>query len=355
MTAKLATRISGEGLAGSLISVTLSSAAARALLLSLLVFPASAASQTPAPAPAEPAVTPIVEPLPDVVARVNGEAISKGDLEEAVTQLQTRAGQPIPTDRRDTIVRAILDQLIAFRLLRQETTSRNVAVPDEEIEARIAEIKSQFKSEEAFAQVLAEEKLTVDGLRTNLREGMLIDRMIATEVDARAAVTPQQVEAFYTGNPGEFQRGERVRASHILVRVAPDADAATKEQARAKIADLLTQTRAGGDFAALARQHSEDPGTGPAGGDLGFFERGQMVGPFEEAAFALMPGQTSEIVETQFGLHIIRVDEKQTAGTVPLSDVRARIEEFLQGRNREEQAKIFIDSLRTKGKIEIFI
>jgi peptidyl-prolyl cis-trans isomerase C len=339
--------------------VTLRSSVARAALISLLVLPASAAGQAPAPAPApapaDPAVKPIVEPLPDVVARVNGEAISKGDLEEAMTQVQARAGQPIPADQRDKIVRAILDQLISFRLLRQESTSRNVAVPDSDLEARITEIKSQFKSDEAFTQVLAEQKLTPETLRANLREGMQIDQMIDAEVNARAAVTPEQVEAFYTGNPGEFQRAERIRASHILVRIAPDADAATKEQARTKVADLLTQVRAGGDFAALAKQHSDDPGSGPGGGDLGFFERGQMVGPFEEAAFGLMPGQTSEVIETQFGLHIIRLEEKQAAGAVPLSEVRPQIEEFLQGRNREEQAKMFIDALRAKGKIEIFI
>jgi peptidyl-prolyl cis-trans isomerase C len=339
--------------------VTLRSSVARAALISLLVLPPSAAGQAPtpapAPAPADPAVKPIVEPLPDVVARVNGEAISKGDLEEAMTQVQARAGQPIPADQRDKIVRAILDQLISFRLLRQESTSRNVAVPDSDLEARITEIKSQFKSDEAFTQVLAEQKLTPETLRANLREGMQIDQMIDAEVNARAAVTPEQVEAFYTGNPGEFQRAERIRASHILVRIAPDADAATKEQARTKVADLLTQVRAGGDFAALAKQHSDDPGSGPGGGDLGFFERGQMVGPFEEAAFGLMPGQTSEAIETQFGLHIIRLEEKQAAGAVPLSEVRPQIEEFLQGRNREEQAKMFIDALRAKGKIEIFI
>ncbi|MSO31081.1 MAG: hypothetical protein EXQ48_09125 [Acidobacteria bacterium] len=335
--------------------MTFSFRVARAALVSLLILPAFAAAQAPAPAPPAPAVKPIIEPLPDVVARVNGEAISKGDLEEAMTQLQARAGQPIPADQRDTIVRGILDQLIAFRLLRQESTSRKMAVPEADLETRITEIRSQFKSEEAFAQVLAEQKLTADGLRANLLEGMQIDQMIDAEVNARAAVTPQQVEAFYTGNPGEFQRAERIHARHILIRVAPDADAAAKEQGRTKIADLLTQARAGGGFAALAKQNSEDPGSGPTGGDLGFFERGQMVGPFEEAAFALMPGQTSEIVETQSGFHIIHLEDKQAAGAVPLSEVRPRIEQFLQGRNREEQAQAFIDGLRAKGAIDIFI
>jgi peptidyl-prolyl cis-trans isomerase C len=353
--------MNGEGLAASLIRVKVISFVAPAALIALLLSPAAAAAQgQPPAAPASPAapaetIKPIVEPLPDVVARVNGETISRDDLESAMVELQQRAGQQVPPDQRDKVVRAVLDQLIAYRLLKQESAARKIEVAQTEVDARIDELKSQFKSEEVFIQVLGEQKVTLDELRTNIREGMQIDRMVDTEINTRATVTPEQVEAFYTANPTEFQRGERIRASHILVRVAPDADAPAKEQARTKIDDLLKQARGGADFAALAKQHSDDPGSGPTGGDLGYFERGQMVGPFEDAAFALTPGQTSEVIETQFGFHIIKLDDRQAAGPVPLSDVRPQIEEFLQGRNRETQAQAFIESLRAKGKVEVFI
>ena len=146
-----------------------------------------------------------------------------------------------------------------------------------------------------------------------------------------------------------------MRASHILIAVPENADAATKEQARVKATDILNEVKAGKDFAELAKQHSQDPGSGPQGGDLDYFERGQMVGPFEEAAFALTAGQVSELVETRFGYHIIKVVDKQAARTIPLEEVRARIEEYLKDQNREQQTQGFVDALRTKAQIEILM
>ena len=146
-----------------------------------------------------------------------------------------------------------------------------------------------------------------------------------------------------------------MRASHILITVAQDADAAAKAQARTKAEQLLKDVKAGKDFAALAKEHSQDPGSAVNGGDLGFFEQGQMVGPFNDAAFSMQPGATSDLIETQFGYHIIRVAEKQAARTIPLDDVRPQVEQFLQNRNREEQTEAFVKALRAKGKVEILI
>jgi peptidyl-prolyl cis-trans isomerase C len=184
---------------------------------------------------------------------------------------------------------------------------------------------------------------------------MQIDRMLEAEVAAKTAVTSEQINDFYSKNPSEFQQAERVRASHILIRVPEGADGAAKEQARARAAEILKEVQAGKDFAALAKEHSQDPGSGPSGGDLGYFERGQMVGPFEQAAFSLPAGQTSDLVETSFGYHIIRVADKQVARTIPLTEVRAQVEQFLQGQNRERETQAFIGTLKAKGKVEILI
>jgi len=293
--------------------------------------------------------------LPDVVARVNGEAISKGDLERAVGELEARAGQPMPADQRDRIVRGVLDQLIGYRLLRQESVARKIAVPDADIEARLAQIRSQFPSAEAFTQTLELRKMTLERLRADAREGIQIDTMLRTELGARTAVTAEQVTEFYEKNPAEFQQGERVRASHILIGVAQNAEPAVREQARVRAADVLKEVKAGKDFAELAKQYSNDPGSAPGGGDLGYFERGQMVGPFEQAAFALAPAQASELVESQFGYHIIKVADKQAARTIPIADVRPQIQQYLEGQSREQQTEAFVGSLRAKGKVEILI
>jgi len=307
---------------------------------------APTADSPPAPVPAE---------LPEIVARVNGETISRADLESAVAELEARAGQPVPPDQRDRVFRGVLDQLIGYRLLKQESVSRKIDVPETEIDARIAEIRSQFPSEEVFAQTLESRKVTLAALRADAREGMQIDAMLRTELGSKTSVTPQQVTEFYEQNPGEFQQAERVRASHILVRIPEGADPAAKEQTRARAAEILKEVKAGTDFAGLAKQHSEDPGSAPGGGDLGYFERGQMVGPFEDAAFSLAPAQTSDLVESPFGYHIIKVADKQASRTIPIADVRPQIQEYLEGRNREQQTEAFVGTLRAKGKVEIFI
>jgi peptidyl-prolyl cis-trans isomerase C len=312
-------------------------------------MPAAAApvvqEATPGPVPAQ---------LPEVVARVNGEPITRAELEMAVGQLEARAGQSVPPEQRDGVFRGVLDELIGFRLLKQESVARAVVVPASAVEARIDEIRSQVPSEAMFIQTIESRGTTLDSLREQAREGMEIDAMLQAVLTA-TAVTPDQVTAFYNENPAEFQQGERVRASHILIGFPEGASPDIKQQALAKAAELLDEVKAGGDFAALARQHSSDQGSAAAGGDLGYFERGQMVGPFEQAAFALLPAQTSELVESPFGYHIIRVVDRQASRTIPIADVRPQIQQLLEGRDRAQQTEAFVETLKAKGKVEILI
>ena len=315
---------------------------------------AQGAPVAPAPGPQTP-VKPVPAQLPDVVARVNGEAISRADLEEAVTEIEARAGQSMPADQRDRVLRAVLDQLIGYRLLVQESATRKSAVTDAQVDARMEQIRSQFPSEEVFKEQLQQRKTTLAELRENTRQSMQITALLQAELDAKTAVSAEQVNDFYVKNPAAFQQGERVKASHILVRVQANADAAEKEKARAKAAGLLADLKAGKEFAALAKEFSDDPGSGAQGGDLGYFQRGQMVPPFEAAAFALPVGQTSDLVLSDFGFHIIRVTDRQPGRTQPLDEVKADIEEYLLGQNREAQTRLFVDSLKAKGKVEILI
>jgi len=184
---------------------------------------------------------------------------------------------------------------------------------------------------------------------------LAIAKMLEDSLKDKVAASPEQVTAFYQQNPDQFKQPERVRASHILVAVPPTADAAAKTKLRAKAEDILKQVKAGKDFAALAKEHSEDPGSAINGGDLGFFGPGQMVGPFNEVAFKLAPGAVSDLVETQFGLHIIKVAEKQPARTIPLDEVRDKVKEYLESVNKQRETNGFVAGLRAKGKIEILV
>ncbi len=315
--------------------------------------PAAASAQEP---PAAPAVAkPVPAQLPEVLARVNGETVTKAEFERAVQNLEGRAGGPVPANQRDSIYRNVLDQIIGFKLLAQETKSRKLQVPEAEIDARIAEIRKQFPSEDVFKQMLEQRKLTVEQIKTDARQDMAVAKMIEEEIAAKAAVKPEQVQDFYSKNPDQFKQQPRVRASHILVAFPEGADAAAKAQAKTKAEQVLADLKGGKDFAALAKQHSQDPGSKDNGGDLGFFQEGQMVGPFNDTAFSLPVGTTSGLVETQFGFHIIKVVEKQPERVIPLEEVRTKVEEYLQNLNREQQTEAFVNSLKSKGKVEILI
>ena len=301
------------------------------------------------------AAKPVPAQLPEILARVNGESITKTEFEDAIKSVEARAGGPVPADQRDRVLRSILEDLIGFKLLAQEAKARKVTIPDADVDARVAQIRGQFPSEDVFMQMLVERKMTLDQVKADAREDMAIGKMIEGELAGKIDVKPEQVQDFYTKNPDQFQQPERVRASHILIGVPENADAAAKTQARAKAEQVLKELKSGGDFAALAKQHSSDPGSAANGGDLGFFQQGQMVGPFNDVAFSLKPGTTSDVVETQFGFHIIRVAEKQEPRTVPLDEVRTQVEQYLANMNRQQQTEAFVTGLKAKGKIEVLI
>ena len=336
------------------------------LVLSAVLFgacsksePTAAAAQTSAAAapgqPAAPAAKPVAAELPDVIARINGEAIPKAEFEKAVQSLEAQNGGPVPPDQRDRVLRSVLDQMIGLKLLTQEAAARKVVVPDADIEARLAQIRSQFPTADAFTAALAEQKITAEQLKADARSEMVVTKVLEAEIEPKIAVQAAEINDFYTKNSTQFQQGEQVRASHILIGVPQTADAAAKQAARAKAEGLLKQVKSGGDFAALARENSTDPGSGVNGGDLNYFSRGQMVGPFDQAVFSLQTGQTSELVETQFGFHIIKVTDKKAARTVPLEEVRPRIQQYLENQARQTATQAFVESLKAKGKIEIFI
>ena len=298
---------------------------------------------------------PVPAELPDVLARVNGEAVNKTEFDRAVSALEARNGGPVPAQQRDRVLREVLDQIVAYKLLIQESKARQIAATDSEVDERMKEVQAQFPSEDAFKQMLTSRKTTIDQVRGDIRQDITVQKLITNAIADKVAVKPEQVTDFYKKNPDQFKQPERVRASHILIMVPKGSDAAAKTAARTKAADILKDVKAGKDFAALAKQHSQDPGSAQNGGDLGFFQQGQMVGPFNDVAFKLTPGQISDLVETEFGFHIIKVAEKQAPRTVPLDEVRPQLEQYLERMNREQQTDAFVNGLKTKGKIEILI
>ena len=333
---------------GQTASATAQPAPAAGAALPAGAAPASAAAQAAA-------IPPVPAQLPEVVARVNGDAIGKAEFEKAVKAIEGQNRAHVPADQRDRIYRGLLDQIISFRLLIQESKARKVAVAEPDVDARIAQIRGQFPTQEAFIQALTQQGVTVDQLRADARSELQVTKMLQLETDGELVVKPEQVDASYKDNPDQFQRGERVRASHILIGFPQNADAAAKQAAKVMAEGVLGGIKAGKDFATLAKANSQDPGSAQNGGDLNFFERGQMVPSFDQAVFAMQrPGQISELVETQFGYHIIKLTEKQPGGPVALDDaLRGQIKLHLENEARQAATQVFITALKAKGKVEI--
>jgi peptidyl-prolyl cis-trans isomerase C len=315
---------------------------------------APASGQTPA-APTAPAVKPVPAQLPATIAKVNGEAIGKDEFEQAVKNLESRAGQPVPAERRAEVYRGLLDQMIAYKLLLQQSRALKVTIADAEIDDRIKKIQAQFPNEQAFTKALTEQHVTIDRLKKDQRDQLLIAKVMETEVNSKVTVTPKDVDDFYAKNTDKFKEPENIHAAHILIRVPEGADAAAKAKAKAEAEAILKEVRGGADFAAVAKQKSQDPGSAPGGGDLGSFAKGQMVPQFEEAAFKLKPGQVSSVVETPFGFHIIKLIEHKPARTVPLEEARTQLTDMLKQQQANQMADAYIASLKSKSKIDIYI
>ena len=319
---------------------------------------AAPAPAAPAPAPAAPTPAPAPRPvaaeLPAVIARVNGEEIGRAEFEQTVKNVELRAGRPVPAEQRDQVFRGVLDDMIAMRLLKQEVLRRQLTATEAELAAAVKQLRQQFASEAAFSQALKAQKMTLDKLRVETRTQLLVSKMLDKEIGSQVAVKPADVSAFYEKNPERFQQPEAIHASHVLITVPQGADAATKAAARAKAEDVLKQARAGADFAKLARTYSNDA-SAPRGGDLGFFPKGQMVPAFEAAVFALAPNEISDVVETPFGFHVIKMLEKRTAQSVPFGQAAPQIEQYLRQEQQQAKTRAFVQQLRAKGNVQVFI
>lgn len=288
------------------------------------------------------------------VAVVNGTVIKQAEFDSELNRVLERLQRTgrIPNDlERSQIKKQVLENLIARELLYQESQKKGIKVDQKEIEAQITALKGRFPSEVEFKNALSTANLTEADLRFQFERDVAIRKLLDDQIGGKSTVSEKESRAYYDGNLESFKKPEQVRASHILIKVDPGADEAKKAEARTKIESLQAKLKNGEDFGALAKEYSEGP-SGPKGGDLGFFGRGQMVKPFEETAFSMKPGQVSGMVETRFGYHLIMVTERTPESTLSYEEVKDRLEQYLKQQKAQAEIAAYVETLKSKAKIE---
>jgi peptidyl-prolyl cis-trans isomerase C len=298
------------------------------------------------------------EKIPDgKVATVNGIVITQDLFDKEMARVSSqfaRSGRPLSDAQSVSIKKRVLETLINRELLYQESQHKGIKVEDNEVNGQFDIVKKRFPDEEQYKAALQKMNITEAELKSQIREGMAIQQFVDNYLVQEITVSEAEVKGFYQNNPDMFKQPEQIKASHILIKVDAQADETAKGQANKKIMKIQEQLKAGQDFASLATEFSEGP-SNVNGGDLGYFSRGQMVKPFEDAAFKLKSGEVSDIVETRFGYHLIKVVDKKPESVVSYEKVKDKITQYLEQDKKEKAVKDDIERLRQKAVIERFM
>lgn len=315
----------------------------------------SAVKVNPTGEAAKAAVAPAFNPK-EVVAKVNGREITRLELERSKKIIT--AGQPgmqIPPYLYKEFEKQALDQLVGAELLYQGGEKLEVKDLDKDAGLKLAQIKSSFKDPQLYTQELESIGMTEPMLLEYTRRDLVIANFVNTKLGADIKVSDDEIKKFYDENPDKLVQQEQVRASHVLIAADAKATPEQKKAASEKAEKLQKELVAGADFATVAKENSNCP-SAKNGGDLGYFGKGKMVPPFEQAAFALKPGEISPVVETTFGYHIIKqTDRIKGEPKVSLDAAREKIAAYLKSQKTSQAVATYIGQAKQASKIEVLL
>lgn len=307
-----------------------------------------------------------------IVAKGKGVSVSRSELDEElirIKSLMAAQGRALPEDA-PAVERQVLDDLISRQLLLSKSTEADKSKAKAQFEASLQKFKTAGKlTDEEFNQRLSQQ-LRIQDLTRQQWEQQSIERAmlpIVLQRELKIDITTDEARKFYDENPAKFEQPEMVRAAHILISTRSTDPAAAlsggrpkttelsddQKAAKKKLAeDLLKRARAGEDFAKLAKEYSEDPGSKENGGEY-TFPRGQMMPEFEAAAFSLNTNQISDIVATTYGYHIIKLYEKIPAKKIDFDKEASDIKDYLAQREIQKQFPTYVQGLRKDAGVQI--
>ena len=282
--------------------------------------------------------------IPQEAVQFELERLVRFYAEHGMPQDQVRAQMP-------ALVQKAIEQAIGAKLLIDEANKLDIPVSDAEVDEQVDKIVKQVGGREAFQNALKQQKTSEADFREQMRRGRRVDKLVEKAVAEVGEPTEDDIRKHFETHKGEYAKGERVLAQHILI--SPDGDTqVSKDEARAKIVTIRERVIGGKDFADEAAAHSMCP-SGKEGGSLGWFSRGMMVPEFDQAVFSMNVGEVSDIIETQFGYHIIYKTDHEAAGEADFDQVREQVRDFLRHARRGEAMAAYVEELKAKAEIEV--
>jgi len=318
----------------------------------------AAPSQT---APSSPTAAPSVADKPatlgpgGVVIEVDGSKMTKSQLDTEVNRKMVSFQDRIPADKveqvRTNLQKRMIEDFVMRTLLNNEVNRLKIPATEQEINEAIEKLKSTLPANTTLDDLLKKNQMTKDKMREEIQLGIRINKLVHSQTKDLPKPTQKEISDFYKNNQKRFKLPEAIHVRHILIAKAPGDSEKVIAGKKAKAEDLRKKLLAGADFAELARNNSDCPSKNN-GGDLGIVTRGQMVKPFEDAAFALKKNQTGPVVQTEFGFHVVQVLDKRQPKTIPLDEKsKAMISSFLQQQKQQEVFSKMVKGLKEKAKI----
>jgi peptidyl-prolyl cis-trans isomerase SurA len=291
--------------------------------------------------------------LERVVAVVNNDAITLGELEEAMAASRADARQR-PPGSDEQVKREFLNRFIESRLQLQEAEREKITVDEAEIDEELLDRvkKSNLKDIDEFKNIIKAQGVSYESVRKRLRDNIKMSKIVRRKVTIRVTVTDSEIDRYLDENRVKLETGLAYHARHILVVPEGALTDASWEAARIRAELVRKQLREGADFAELASKHSGDA-TAKDGGDLGTLKRGELAQDIETRILALQPGEISDPYRSDLGYHIFRLETKETLEAEGLTRARAQIREILFRQKYEARLDAWLREIRERAIIEV--
>ena len=287
-----------------------------------------------------------------ILAVVNDEIITEQDLNVVMAPIVSQyktiyTGQELE-DKIKHGREDFLNKLIEEKLVLSEAKKMQVIVPDAEVDDMLTEVRNKFPSREVFLRAIDDQGLTEKKLWNRFHDQLMTQKFVAYEVKSKISVSPGDVSEYYKSHPDEFSQGDRVRLRQILVREG----ARSAEEAKAFAESLIAKIDQGGSFEELAKNYSQGS-EAKDGGDMGWVEKGQLLGEIDSKVFALSEGQHTSIIKSSLGYHIFQVTERQRSALKPLADVHGSIQDTIFKEKLSQRLDAWITTLKKNAYISI--